>query len=370
MASVVAVSDGFKRLSVEIESPTNAAVSASSRESEASTPGAMETRDEKFMSEIVSVLSSKTTNWELRTKAMKDLRDWIGPYKGASDEALSQLASQLLPLLEPMTVQLSELRSSVVKDACSTIQVMGTVLRQHFAPFAARWYEPLAGLSRVTKQPIREPADECMKAIIEHGAPMPAVRTLLKIASGEPVPGTPTNAVVQASAGQYVALAIKHWPSTFFQNVPEEHKTESESSPASTSPAVTESYDALIDRCVLVLLRAASDDVRASGRFLYNSYSQHWGDKSRPQALHACLTPRDQAKIAQDIVDGPMLLSPTHRLKSYPSSTAKSPSRATPKSSINRSAIAALRARRITSASSKASDAAEVDGAVVASSSS
>lgn len=78
------------------------------------------------------LLGSKTIDWELRRGALVEIRE-LCKAGGSEREAL---AVRLLPLTSGLNVQLADLRSKIVKEACLTISVISQTLGPNFAECA------------------------------------------------------------------------------------------------------------------------------------------------------------------------------------------------------------------------------------------
>lgn len=65
---------------------------------------------------LVDTLSTKDSAWTARIDALSSIRGLCGS-KPESNAAAEELVASLAPLIAPLSVQLGELRSSVIKDA-------------------------------------------------------------------------------------------------------------------------------------------------------------------------------------------------------------------------------------------------------------
>ena len=78
------------------------------------------------------------------------------------------MATRLAPLVEPLRIQLGELRSSILKDTCTTVGVVAEALGDLFDDDACKLIPLLFESSGSKKKVIANSAVACMTAIVTH----------------------------------------------------------------------------------------------------------------------------------------------------------------------------------------------------------
>lgn len=117
--------------------------------------------------DLRKILSSKTQlHWQDRITALKKLSSMCHDINIQARLTEAELAFVFQCLVEPMSMQLTELRSLVIKQACETITVLVHRLGDEFSIFAPVM-TPLCRLTRNTKSAMYAPADACLRAIVE-----------------------------------------------------------------------------------------------------------------------------------------------------------------------------------------------------------
>jgi hypothetical protein len=83
-------------------------------------------------------------------------------------QAVTELLIEFIrsSLLETMATQISDLRSTISKEACRTVAMMARVMRGNFAQFVEFWIPSLLKLLLVKIQVIMSAADRCVRAIV------------------------------------------------------------------------------------------------------------------------------------------------------------------------------------------------------------
>ncbi|KAF1790093.1 CLASP N-terminal domain [Phytophthora cactorum] len=108
-------------------------------------------------------------NWDTRVDGLKMLQKLANRCSKASNSgtALPFLSQGLRPIRERLCLQVSDLRSSVSREACQTIQTLASTLRDEFNAHAETCLGNLLKATYVTIQVISTAADTTIKVMIE-----------------------------------------------------------------------------------------------------------------------------------------------------------------------------------------------------------
>lgn len=166
-------------------------------------------------------------------------------------------------LLQLMTVQVNDLRSSIVKAACQTIIAMSERLGDAFEPFAEHFVPHLWAKTIVSIQVIAESAQECICSMIKHTQ---APRLLQKVIE---VGVSDKNALLRAKCLHFMSLILLDW----------------------STPAIERSID-LAENAIRKGMADANGDARAAARRSFWAYKPRWPDRCALQRLRNALTSR------------------------------------------------------------------------------
>lgn len=108
-------------------------------------------------------------NWDKRVDGLKRLQKLTNRCSKASNSgtAISSLSEGLRPIRERLCQQVSDLRSSVSREACQTIETLANTLRDEFNAHAEIFLGNLLKATYVTIQVISTAADTTIRSIIE-----------------------------------------------------------------------------------------------------------------------------------------------------------------------------------------------------------
>lgn len=107
-------------------------------------------------------------DWSKRVDALKNLQQLAQRCSHANDSAvLAQLSHAVKSVRERLCEQVADLRSSVSREACQTIQVLARALRDDFNAHAEFCLGSLMKATYVTIQVISTAADTCIRGVIE-----------------------------------------------------------------------------------------------------------------------------------------------------------------------------------------------------------
>uniref|UniRef100_A0A0D9W6X9 TOG domain-containing protein n=1 Tax=Leersia perrieri TaxID=77586 RepID=A0A0D9W6X9_9ORYZ len=188
-------------------------------------------------------------DWSLRIAAMQRIEALV--YGGAIDyPSFLMLLKQLVP---PLSTQLSDRRSSIVKQACHLLNVLSKELLGDFEPCAELFIPMLFKLVVITVLVIAESADTCIKTILRN---CKVARILPRIAD---TAKNDRSAVLRARCCEYALLILEYWA-----DAPEIQRS-------------ADLYEDLIKCCVA----DAMSEVRATARSCYRLFSKTWPERSR-----------------------------------------------------------------------------------------
>eukprot|EP01043_Picozoa_sp_COSAG02_P060312 COSAG02_NODE_7853_length_2817_cov_2.230316_1_plen_698_part_10 len=121
----------------------------------------------KQVAAMAAILAgNRGTAWEPRTKALTDLRGLVDA--AVATNTLPQMEKWTAAFLEPLQMQLKELRSSIIKDTCTTLTAIVKALGDTYDESAATMLPMLFELSGSAKKVMSMSAVECMTAIVTH----------------------------------------------------------------------------------------------------------------------------------------------------------------------------------------------------------
>eukprot|EP00727_Mastigamoeba_balamuthi_P003203 m51a1_g12880 hypothetical protein (737) ;mRNA; f:693-3268 len=112
--------------------------------------------------EIAAALSSMDNEWDRRVQALRRLQSLA--LGGAA--AFETFVPQLVRLREPVAAQLLDLRSSVVRDATRTIELVCEALRDSAEPIADYWVDNLIKLVGNGTRIMAEYGSACLRAML------------------------------------------------------------------------------------------------------------------------------------------------------------------------------------------------------------
>ncbi|CAM6093819.1 unnamed protein product [Calypogeia fissa] len=188
-------------------------------------------------------------DWSVRITAMQRIEGLVAG--GASEYGC------FLPLMKqlvgPLNIQLSDRRSSIVKQACHLLNLMAMELLSDFEIFAESFIPVLFKLVVITVLVIAESADNCIKTMLRNCRVARVLPKLIECAKHD------RNAVLRARCCEYALLVLEQWGDS-----PEIQRA-------------VELYEDLIKGCV----GDAMSEVRASARTCYRVFSKTWPERAR-----------------------------------------------------------------------------------------
>ncbi|CAL9076317.1 unnamed protein product [Musa textilis] len=200
------------------------------------------------MEKIASTLVPEK-DWSLRIAAMQRVESLV--YGGATD--YPSFLALLKQLVAPLSTQLLDRRSSIVKQACHLLNLLSKELLGDFEACAEMLIPVLLKLVVITVLVIAESADNCIKTMLRN---CKVARVLPRIADAAK---NDKSAVLRARCCEYALLILEYWA-----DAPEIQRS-------------ADLYEDLIKCCVA----DAMSEVRSTARTCYRMFTKTWPDRSR-----------------------------------------------------------------------------------------
>ncbi|KAJ6956573.1 CLIP-associated protein [Populus alba x Populus x berolinensis] len=188
-------------------------------------------------------------DWTIRIAAMQRVEGLV--LGGATDYPCFR--GLLKQFVGPLNTQLSDRRSSVVKQACHLLCFLSKDLLGDFEACAEMFIPALFKLVVITVLVIAESADNCIKTMLRN---CKVARVLPRIAD---CAKNDRAAVLRARCCEYALLILEHWP-----DAPEIQRS-------------ADLYEDLIRCCVA----DAMSEVRSTARMCYRMFAKTWPERSR-----------------------------------------------------------------------------------------
>ncbi|XP_050367092.1 CLIP-associated protein isoform X2 [Argentina anserina] len=188
-------------------------------------------------------------DWSIRIAAMQRIEGLV--YGGAAD--YQSFRGLLKQLVNPLSTQLSDRRSSIVKQACHLLCFLSKELLGDFEAYAEIFIPVLFKLVVITVLVIAESADNCIKTMLRN---CKVARVLPRIAD---CAKNDRNAILRARCCDYALLILEYWA-----DEPEIQRS-------------ADLYEDLIRCCVA----DAMSEVRSTARMCYRMFSKTWPERSR-----------------------------------------------------------------------------------------
>ncbi|QHN85814.1 CLIP-associated protein [Arachis hypogaea] len=188
-------------------------------------------------------------DWSIRIAAMQRVEGLV--LGGVAD--YPSFRGLLKQLVGPLSTQLSDRRSSIVKQACHLLCFLSKELLGDFEACAEMFIPVLFKLVVITVLVIAESADNCIKTMLRN---CKVARVLPRIAD---CAKNDRNAVLRARCCEYALLVLEHWP-----DAPEIHRS-------------ADLYEDMIKCCV----SDAMSEVRSTARICYRMFAKTWPERSR-----------------------------------------------------------------------------------------
>lgn len=188
-------------------------------------------------------------DWSVRIGAMQRVEGLV--IGGATDYPCFR--GLLKQLIGPLSTQLADRRSSIVKQACHLLNFLSKELLGDFESCAEMFIPVLFKLVVITVLVIAESADNCIKTMLRN---CKVARILPRVAD---TAKHDRSAILRARCCEYALLILEYWA-----DAPEIQRS-------------ADLYEDLIKCCV----GDAMSEVRATARACYRMFSKTWPDRSR-----------------------------------------------------------------------------------------
>ncbi|XP_051193751.1 CLIP-associated protein isoform X1 [Lolium perenne] len=197
---------------------------------------------------IASALNPEK-DWSIRIAAMQRIEALV--YGGAID--YPSFFMLLKQLVHPLSSQLCDRRSSIVKQACHLLNVLSKELLSDFEACAEIFIPALFKLVVITVLVIAESSDNCVKTILRNCKVSRIVPLIADTAKND------RSAILRARCCEYALLILEYWA-----DAPEIQRS-------------ADLYEDLIKCCVA----DAMSEVRATARSCYRMFIKTWPERSR-----------------------------------------------------------------------------------------
>jgi CLIP-associating protein 1/2 len=188
-------------------------------------------------------------DWSVRISAMQRVEGLI--VGGAADYPCFR--GLIKQLVNPLSTQLADRRSTIVKQACHLLCFLSKELLGDFESCAEMFIPVLFKLVVITVLVIAESADNCIKTMLRN---CKVARSLSRIAD---CAKTDRNSVLRARCCEYSVLILEYWA-----DAPEIQRS-------------ADLYEDLIRCCVA----DAMSEVRSTARACYRMFAKTWPERSR-----------------------------------------------------------------------------------------
>ncbi|KAH7302208.1 hypothetical protein KP509_23G060800 [Ceratopteris richardii] len=199
--------------------------------------------------EKVSGMLVPEQDWSVRIAAMQRMEGLVAG--GAAEFAC--FPSLLKQLINPLSVQLADRRSSIVKQACHLLCLLSKELLADFEHCAEAFIPVLFKLVVITVLVIAESADTCIKTMLRNCRVARVLPRIMDCAKND------RNSVLRARCCEYALLVLEQWADS-----PEIQK-------------LVDMYEDLIKCCV----GDAMSEVRSTARTCYRVFAKCWPERSR-----------------------------------------------------------------------------------------
>lgn len=198
----------------------------------------------KEFDNVHKTLSDSRGDWKQRMGALRRLAALV-----MGSAMMEQFVPLALCLREPLINQVQDLRSAIVREACSVIYILVHALGPDFEPFALSLLPSLFKITFVTIQVIAESGYQCIRAVVGECRTHRVVGALLEQLGSR-------NATLRWRCAQAILLALQTHP----VGAIERH---------------IDAMEGAIRRC----LEDARDDVRACGRRCFWAFRELFDER-------------------------------------------------------------------------------------------
>lgn len=219
----------------------------------------------KELEKVTGMLAAEQ-DWSVRMAAMQRIEGLVAG--GAAEYAC--FPALLKQLVNPLSLQLADRRSSIVKQACHLLNLLSKELLADFEQCAEAFIPALFKLVVITVLVIAESADTCIKTMLRNCRVARVLPRIMDSAKND------RNSVLRARCCDYALLVLEQWADS-----PEIQK-------------LVDMYEDLIKCCV----GDAMSEVRSTARTCYRVFAKCWPERSR--RLFASFDPVIQRLINEE----------------------------------------------------------------------
>ncbi|KAI5395324.1 CLIP-associated protein isoform X1 [Lathyrus oleraceus] len=207
--------------------------------------------EKEFIREIEKISSTLVPekDWSVRIAALQRIERLV--LGGAADYPC--FFGILKQLVGPLSTQLSDRRSTIVKQACHLLCFLSKDLLGDFEACAETFIPVLLKLVVITVLVIAESADNCIKTMLRNCKVARVLPRIVDCAKND------RSAILRARCCDYALLILEHWP-----DAPEIQRS-------------ADLYEDMIRCCV----SDAMSEVRSTARMCYRMFAKTWPERSR-----------------------------------------------------------------------------------------
>ena len=166
--------------------------------------------------QVGKIFLRKSAHWTDRLEALSKVRQLAIAGAAEHDEFVVNLAK----LKDQFLIQLKDLRSAIVREACTTVSEVAFSFKRHgsqknhlaFISLATSMVDVCLKQAVVTIKVISKSAQECIKNIVESIGPYGSHSLLLRFVKGS----QEKSSIVRHVCVEYIATALNCWPSSVF----------------------------------------------------------------------------------------------------------------------------------------------------------
>ncbi|KAG7983333.1 hypothetical protein I3843_04G100600 [Carya illinoinensis] len=207
--------------------------------------------EKELIREIEKIASTLVPekDWSIRIAAMQKVEGLVSG--GATDYPCFR--GLLKQLVGPLSTQLSDRRSSIVKQACHLLCFLSKELLGDFEACAEMFIPVLFKLVVITVLVISESSDNCIKTMLRN---CKVARVLPRIADSAK---NDRSAILRARCCEYALLILEYW---------------------ADAPEIQRSAD-LYEDFIRCCVADAMSEVRSTARMCYRMFAKTWPERSR-----------------------------------------------------------------------------------------
>lgn len=169
-------------------------------------------RDLNKILHTVQSLLQNLSDWQKRMKGLNIIQGLSASFSVGSRQQKDYFVAALRNMHELISTQISDLRSTVSKEACRTVAIVTKNIGSSVGSLIELLYPAIVKLLSVKIQVISAAADRCIRCVIYFSSPQgftKMVTAMLETCANK-------NAIIRSVSLEYICLAISHWNSSAF----------------------------------------------------------------------------------------------------------------------------------------------------------